>query len=404
MNKARKFGLWLLTVVCFAGAAVYGLQLCSLLMLVTGLLIMPVPFTEQIWHKCGLKHSMKTALATVLFFFGFWLAGTSIPKQDAVTAVKKSVTATVAIRSTPVPTVAPVEVKENSKIDSMKIPSYFGAKFVKINQNIPCFEDTELSDESFTAYSELDSFGRAGTVYASISKDTIENEVISASDSAVTPSGWQDTSYDSLNGNSLYTRCNLVSASLTGDAENSSNMITGTNYLNEKGIQPFEEQIKQYVNETGNHVLYRVTPIYQDDNLVADGVLLEAESVEDKGEGIKFNVFCYNVQPGIDIDYSNGNSTIHVEPVKPTPTSKPVSTPVPTPQPTATPEVVAEPAAPAAITSSVNDYILNTNTHKFHYTWCSSVKQMKDKNKQYYSGTRDEVISWGYDPCKRCNP
>ena len=203
--------------------------------------------------------------------------------------------------------------------------------------------------------------------------------------SEVTPSGWINKEYD---GQYLYNRCHLIGFQLSGENANERNLITGTRYMNVEGMLPFENMIADYVHETENHVLYRVTPIYDGTNLVASGVQLEAESVEDDGEGVLFNVYVYNVQPGITIDYATGESWQE---------QNTTTTPVQE-------EPVQEEPEEQTPVSNGTTYILNTNTKKFHYPSCSSVDQMSDKNRQEFTGTRDEVIAMGYDPCGRCNP
>ena len=201
---------------------------------------------------------------------------------------------------------------------------------------------------------------------------------------SVKPTGWHTVKYDNVDGKYLYNRCHLIGYQLSGENTNTKNLITGTRYLNIQGMLPFENMVADYVKETGNHILYRSTPIFEGNNLLASGVLLEAYSVEDNGDGICFNVYCYNVQPDILIDYATGDSSFagaqQTEPPKQTEQSNP----------------------PAQNVEST--YILNVNTKKFHYPSCSSVKQMSDKNKQTYTGSRDDLISQGYDPCKKCNP
>ena len=157
---------------------------------------------------------------------------------------------------------------------------------------------------------------------------------------------------------------------------------------------PFENMVADYIKETGNHVLYRVTPVFDGNNLVASGVVMEAESVEDKGDGILFCVFCYNVQPGVSIDYATGDSQLDGTAAE-TPTTKPAET---------TPVTKPETQAPAETEPQGQSYVLNTNTHKFHNPSCSSVKDIKPQNRQDYTGSRSDVIAMGYDPCKRCNP
>lgn len=185
------------------------------------------------------------------------------------------------------------------------IPQYSGTPYVSIDNNVPDF--TKLTKKSFIKCSDLDSLGRCGTAYANISEDTLPTEK-RGSIGSVKPSAWQLVKYDSVDGKYLYNRCHLLGYQLSGLNADERNLITGTRYMNTQGMLPFENMVADYVKETGNHVLYRVTPWYDGDNLLASGVEMEAESVEDKGDGILFHVFCYNVQPEIGIDYSDGDS------------------------------------------------------------------------------------------------
>lgn len=268
------------------------------------------------------------------------------------------------------------------------LPAYIGNAFVILNDNKPAFSEDALTTESFENYSELDALGRCGVAYANIGIDLMPTEPRGEIGN-IKPSGWHTVKYnDLIEDNYLYNRCHLIAFQLTGENDNVRNLITGTRYLNIEGMQPFENQVAEYVNGTGNHVLYRVTPIFKEDNLVATGVEMEAYSVEDFGKSICFHVFCYNVQPEISIDYATGESWVTAE---------------------ATTESVAEATTEAvteAATASENQshYILNTNTRKFHETWCRSVSEMKEKNKQEFWGDRQDVINAGYVPCKRCNP
>lgn len=194
------------------------------------------------------------------------------------------------------------------QISHSEIPAYSGNAYVVINNNTPYFTDNELSTTSFEYYSELDDLGRCGVCMASIGQDIMPAEERGEIGN-VKPSGWHTVKYPELiDGNYLYNRCHLIGYQLTGENDNTKNLITGTRYMNVEGMLPFEDMVADYVKETGNHVMYRVTPVFKGDNLVADGVLIEAESLEDNGSGILFNVFCYNVQPGIVIDYATGDS------------------------------------------------------------------------------------------------
>ncbi len=187
------------------------------------------------------------------------------------------------------------------------IPPFSGQPYAVIADNVPDFTDEEKMQSGFELYSPLDSLGRCGTAFASIDRSTMPEDE-RGSISSVTPAGWHSVKYEGISGGSLYNRCHLIGWQLAGENANQLNLITGTRYLNVEGMLPFENMVADYVKETGNHVLYRVTPIYNGDNLVASGVQMEAYSVEDEGEGIMFHVYCYNVQPGIEIDYATGES------------------------------------------------------------------------------------------------
>lgn len=189
------------------------------------------------------------------------------------------------------------------------IPEYSNEPYVVINNNEPFFDDVDITDEEFETYSKLDSLGRCGVAYANVSTKTMPTEE-RGSIGYVKPSGWQTVKYDIVDGKYLYNRCHLIGYQLTGENANEENLITCTRYMNTTGMLYFENLVADYVKETNNHVMYRVTPMYNGDNLLASGVLMEALSVEDNGEGIKFNVYVYNVQDGISIDYKDGSSKL----------------------------------------------------------------------------------------------
>ena len=287
-----------------------------------------------------------------------------------------------------------------SAFNAADVPAYSGEPYTAVNNNEPYFTSDNLTTEAFENYSELDALGRCGVAYANVCLETMPTEK-RGSISEVKPTGWHSVKYDNVDGKSLYNRCHLIGYQLTAENANQQNLITGTRYLNVDGMLPFENMVADYVKETDNHVLYRVTPIFTGDNLVADGVLMEGYSVEDEGDGICFCVYAYNVQPGITIDYATGDSWLSSEKGNSDSSSGGNS-------------AVSQSAADksgtqqaAVQTESVNtgtEYILNTNTKKFHYPSCSSVKQMKASNKKEYTGSRDDLIAQGYDPCKKCNP
>lgn len=208
-----------------------------------------------------------------------------------------------------------------------ELPEYSGLAYAQINNNVPYFDDYEIVNGSFEYYSTLDELGRCDVCFASIASDLMPTEE-RESISTVKPTGWINASYDVVDGGYLYNRCHLIGFQLTGENANERNLITGTRYLNIEGMLPFENDIADYIEKTGNRVMYRVTPVFTEDNLVADGVLMEAYSVEDDGEGVSFCVFCYNVQPLVYIDYATGESRksgSHTEDIADNPTEEVVT-------------------------------------------------------------------------------
>ena len=267
------------------------------------------------------------------------------------------------------------------------LPDFSDSPYVILDDNQPDFPEEDLTETSFESYSPLDSLGRCGVAYANVGTDLMPTEE-RGDIGSVKPSGWQTVKYDIVDGKYLYNRCHLIGFQLTGENANEQNLITGTRYMNVDGMLPFENLVADYVKETGNHVLYRVTPVYMGDELVARGVQMEGYSVEDQGEGVCFNVFVYNAQPGITIDYATGDSWLTEDaPAESAPaeTSAPVET------------AVSE-------EGEVKDYVLNTSSMKFHLPDCSGVAGMSDKNRQDYTGTREALIEEGYAPCGICKP
>lgn len=198
-------------------------------------------------------------------------------------------------------------VNNNSYVSLDAIPAYDGKAYVAVNNNEPFFTDSDMTTTAFENYSDLDSLGRCGVAYANICKEIMPTEK-RGKIGMIKPSGWHTVKYDVIKDRYLYNRCHLIGYQLAGENANPKNLITGTRYLNVEGMLPFENLVADYVNNTGNHVLYRVTPMFSGSNLVANGVLIGAKSVEDNGGGILFNVYCYNVQPGVGINYENGDS------------------------------------------------------------------------------------------------
>lgn len=261
------------------------------------------------------------------------------------------------------------------------IPAYSGTAYFVFNNNIPSFSPDELvRTDPFETYSELDALGRCGVTYANVCKElmpTTERGEIGM----VKPSGWQTVKYnDIIDGNYLYNRCHLIGYQLAGENANVKNLITGTRYLNVEGMLPFENAVANYVERTNNHVLYRVSPIFEGNNLVASYVHIEAWSVEDSGAGICYNVFCYNVQPGIAIDYSNGNSAVAGNVV--------ASTPAPTQE---TPQVRSAPVGGGTV------YLPATGSCYHSINNCGRMNPAKAR-----ATTEDDAISQGYSKCSKC--
>ena len=256
-------------------------------------------------------------------------------------------------------------------IDPASVPPFSGEPFVALADNVPSFLPGEMTTSSYEVYSPLDALGRCGAASACVGVDLMPTEE-RESIGQVKPSGWQTVKYDCVDGKYLYNRCHLIGFQLTGENANKQNLITGTRYMNVEGMLPFENMVADYVKETENHVLYRVTPIYDGDALVAGGVQMEALSVEDEGKGVSFNVYVYNSQPGVEIDYATGESWL---------------------------EGGDRPETPAETA-----YVLNTSSKKFHLPDCAGASTIKAENREEYSGAREELVEQGYKPCGTCKP
>ncbi len=263
-------------------------------------------------------------------------------------------------------------------LDLSSIPVYNGTPYTPINGNVPQFYQGQLTTQSYEYYSDLDEKGRCGITVACVGIDIMPTEP-RGDIRSVEPSGWKNKSYDSdlVDGGWLYNRCHLLGFQLTGENANKKNLITGTRYFNVDGMLPFENMIADYIKETEYHVLFRVTPIFVGDELVARGAQMEAYSVEDGGEGISFNVFVYNVQPGITINYANGESGL---------------------------DGTYVPPSGGGQSGGTASYVLNTNTDVFHLPTCSSASSIAPHNRQDYTGSRDALIADGYTACGRCHP
>ena len=272
-------------------------------------------------------------------------------------------------------------VNNNSYVSLDAIPAYDGKAYVAVNNNEPFFTDSDMTTTAFENYSDLDSLGRCGVAYANICKDIMPTEE-RGKIGMIKPSGWHTVKYDVIKDRYLYNRRHLIGYQLAGENANPKNLITGTRYLNVEGMLPFENLVADYVNNTGNHVLYRVTPMFSGSNLVANGVLIEAKSVEDNGGGILFNVYCYNVQPGVGINYENGDSWLDGTTGSASSGSDTSAT---------------ENSAADSSNSETMVHITATGK-KYHRAGCRTLKKSDTEV------TLDEAKSMGLSPCGICNP
>lgn len=341
------------------------------------------------------------SMMITLLFSGCGITNTTINGTDTtkISTESNDIKNTEEITSNEEPT-NKNEEQSISSFDLGSIPEYTGNPYTVIHDNVPYFADEELSKtDSFESYSDLDELGRCGVAYANVGQDLMPTEKRGAIGS-VKPTGWHTVKYDCVDGKYLYNRCHLIGYQLTAENANEKNLVTGTRYLNVDGMLPFENMVADYVDETGNHVLYRVTPEFNGNELVCRGVLMEAKSVEDNGEGIEFCVYVYNVQPGVTINYETGDSCLGV--------SNSVVADIPAASGTSNNDDASNSGSTDSdVTNSAaitENYIINENTHKFHKPSCSSVSKMNEANKKEYTGDKNKLISEGYEACKNCNP
>lgn len=359
MKKSANTIRWI-GVSVFGIMSAYALSkgefLGALLFLMGGLMIAPLGFVQKLRGKLKLNKALSVVLAVLLLIGGTFamptsevpsdntgssqIAGTvsddtsetdkttniskpstsestsktEDPSSKEETASKPESTSKPESASIPEsssnPSTSGVGSGQSATVNLANIPAYSGKAFVTINHNIPNFSSAELKTTGYELYSNLDSLGRTRTALASVGKDTMPKaDEERGSISSIKPTGWEQAKYDCVSGGWLYNRCHLIGWQLSAENANKKNLITGTKYLNIDGMLPFENMVADYIKETGNHVAYRITPIYQGNNLLASGVQMEAYSVEDNGAGICFNVYCYNVQPNISINYATGVSS-----------------------------------------------------------------------------------------------
>ena len=257
------------------------------------------------------------------------------------------------------------------EVSVAEIPAYSGEAFVILENNVPAFQEKDYVTESYEFYDDLDAMNRCTYTMACIGPDLMPTED-RGNIGMVRPTGWVTAKYDFVDGKYLYNRCHLIGFQLTGENANERNLITGTRYMNVEGMLPFENMVADYIKETGNHVLYRVVPIFEGDNLLASGVTMEAWSVEDSGEGICFHVYVYNVQPGVEIDYATGESWL------------------------------AEPVVGEG--EEIMIYVVNTGSGKFHDGSCPQAVSIKSENKESFETTRSQMLAWNFEPAGCCKP
>lgn len=277
-------------------------------------------------------------------------------------------------------TTKPTTPEGVAALDPNKLPVWSGQPYIVVNNNVPNFSAAELTATGYETYLKLDTLGRTQMALASVGKDTMPaDDEERGSISSITPSGWKQAKYDCISGGWLYNRCHLIGWQLSAENANKGNLITGTKYLNIHGMLPFENMVADYIKETGNHVAYRITPIYKGNNLLASGVQMEAYSVEDDGEGICFNVYCYNVQPDVTINYLDGSST---GPNTSATTTKPTTT---------------KPSTTTKPTTTEQDMVwIPQSGSKYHSSsGCSGMIDPSYVTKEY-------AESLGFTPCKRC--
>ncbi len=375
----------------------------------------------------SLPQRIAAALAALALAFSFALpaTGCSISISDSSAGTGSSISSTDGSSG---------EGARSAQATIADIPAYTGALCIDINHGMPGFTAQDEARGTFMQFSDLDFEGRCGTAFARIGPDTVSNEK-RGDISQVHPSGWVQRKYSFVDDGMLYNRSHLIAHQLCGENANEKNLITGTRTFNAVGMLYYEELVGDYVRSTGNHVLYRVTPLFAANDLVARGVQMEAKSVEDNGEAIQFNVFVYNVEPGVAIDYVTGESWESSE------------TPQVTSKGSATITTAAAARADKAAAGSANgskadggsssesggdgtgsesntsdangagsnnassqgaseqqDYILNVKNKKFHKPDCSAASDISSANKQDFTGTRDQLIARGYSPCGICKP
>ena len=421
MKKGSQIAQWVFTGLFGVCALGNGFHWSNLFLLLAAGLMAPIPAIRNWLKSIKIKNWLAITLAVVVFFVGMMgspmsetpdasdsggssysenlndTSGTSSTTENNTSSITSSTDDTSSV-TTEDSSVSSTTSKPSSvgggtakPVDLSSIPAYSGTAYVTINNNKPSFSSAELTTKGYEKYSPLDNLNRCGVAIASCGKETMPSaNGERGSISSIYPSGWNQAKYDGISGGWLWNRCHLIGWQLSAENANRENLITGTRYMNISGMLPFENMVADYIRETGNHVAYRITPIYKGNNLVCSGVQMEAYSIEDNGDGIEFNVYCYNVQPGININYADGSSSSANGTNNMTSLSKPTTS-------------VEENTNTNENTGSTK-YVLNTNTKKFHYPSCGSAGRIAAKNYAESNESRDSLIAQGYSPCGNCDP
>lgn len=417
---------WIFSVFCILCLPVYGFHAGSILMCLLGIVSLPIkPFKEK-WDKLLPSHKfLRPLLLGILFIVFCCMIPTKNQDSDNVAEISTESTTEILETETQeiiaeeteteIPTETEETIVESTETTQTEpsteitlslsdIPEYSGKPYVEINNNVPEFQETDLSTSSYEYYSELDNLGRCGVAYACIGIDLMPTEE-RGNIGSVKPTGWHTVKYDVVDGKYLYNRCHLIGFQLSGENANTKNLITGTRYMNVDGMLPFENMVADYVKETENHVMYRVSPIFEGDNLLASGVQIEAQSVEDNGDGILFNVYCYNVQPEVAIDYSTGDSQLIDNASSNNTSNESAESSVTSSDSSASNNTNS---ASSDTTSSLNDSV--SNGSGITMVWISATgdkyhsknncgRMNPDKARQM---TEEEAISQGYGKCSKC--
>ena len=452
-NKLLNIIQWFFVAIILLCAVAIKFSFGTVLLVISAILLAPIkPIRKFLKEKLKIKSIVAVVLSMVIFFVGIMVSpqseiqeqtdseqnGTGIVQNDedetdliddnnnsvnfvepANTSVQGESATEVVIESGFTPSSAKTEYKSNTEIkkgsenvasvSNSTTPKYESKAYVTVNNNVPKFTATQkATKKSFETYSNLDSLGRCGVAFACIGKDIMPTQP-RGSIGQVKPSGWHTVKYDCVDGKYLYNRCHLIGYQLSGENANVKNLITGTRYLNLDGMLPFENMVADYIKETGNHVLYRVTPVFKDKELVARGVQIEAYSVEDKGEGICFNVYCFNVQPGVDIVYLTGDSALNGEEITTTTTTKLTTTTTTKKTTTTTKPTTTTTKKTTTTTKQTTTKKTTTERHteagRTIYVTKSGKRYHYDSTCNggtYYESTLQDALDRGLTPCNKC--